>query len=76
MGIPTGGYPKMVTGTDASGRVAPLIYPAGNAKQYQFVVFNNAAEEAVYTNNGVAASSFIGPSSSHGNGWSSGQWKK
>ncbi len=74
MGIPTGSYPKMVTGTDAGGRTAPLVYPAGDAKQYLFVIFNNAADEAAYANNGIAASSVIPSSSTHGNGWASGQW--
>lgn len=76
MGIPTGSYPKMVTGAGPGGRTEPLIYPPGDAKQYTFVIFNNAADEAAYANNGVTASSAIPSSSTHGNGWASGQWNK
>lgn len=72
MGIPTGSYPKMVTATDASGRTVPLVYPAGDAKQFRFVVFNNAADEAAYSNNGVTVTSVAGP---HTNTWENG-WRK
>lgn len=77
MTIPAGqGYPKMATGSDGV-RSVPLIYPAGDPKQYQFVILNSAAEEAAYTGNGVLVSVLVSPpSSSHGNGWSNGQWKK
>ena len=71
MGIPSGNYPKMVT--DSAGRV-PLVYPSGHAKQFTFVIFNNATEEAAYTSNGVAITTIANPTSGSGNGWSSGQW--
>lgn len=76
MGIPTGGYPKMVTGGDANGRSVPLVYPTGDAKQYMFVIFNSAADEQAYTGNGVAITAVSPPTSTHGNGWSGGNWKK
>jgi hypothetical protein len=73
--IPTGNYPKMVTASNGVN-VVPLVYPAGDAKQFTFVILNNASEETAYTGNGVLASSVAGASSSHGGGWSSGNWKK
>jgi hypothetical protein len=69
--IPSGGYPKMVTASDGR-RTVPLVWPAGDVKQFTPVILNNAAEEAAYTGNGVAITS------THGTGtpdsWSSG-WK-
>lgn len=60
--IPTGNYPKMVT----IGAV-PAVYPAGDAKQYKMVIFNNSTEEKAYANNGVATVSTI--ASGTGNSW-------
>lgn len=71
MGIPTGtSYPKMVTGTDVTGRLVPLVYPAGDAKQFTIVVLNNANEEKAYAGNGVTITSVTGISS---NSWENGQ---
>ncbi len=69
MGIPSGtSYPKMVTvAQGAGGGLVPAMYPAGNAKQFQFVVFRNATDEAAYTSNGVAPISAV--PSGHGNSW-------
>lgn len=51
--IPGGtSYPKMVTMSDGA-RTVPLVYPAGDAKQFTYVLFNNAADEAAYGGNGV-----------------------
>ena len=70
MGIPAGtSYPKMVTGTDASGRLVPLVYPEGDAKQFTIVTFANATEEAAYTGNGVTITSVAGPTV---NSWENG----
>src|ERR1700751_3502743 len=68
--IPAGGYPKMVTATDGK-RVVPLVWPAGDAKQFTFVFLNNAADEAAYTGNGVVITSTHGTST---DSWSTG-WK-
>ena len=71
MGIPAGtSYPKMVTGTDTGGRLVPLVYPEGDAKQFTIVTFANATEEAAYTSNGVTITSVVGGSTNiWGNGW-------
>lgn len=67
MGIPTGSYPKMVTGTDGMGRVVPLVYPAGDAKQFAIVILADANAERAYAGNGVLTVSSI--SSGPGNSW-------
>jgi hypothetical protein len=57
MGIPptSGGYPKMVTlAQGPNGGLVPAVYPAGHAKQFNYVIFNNAADEQGYTGNGIA----------------------
>jgi hypothetical protein len=57
MTIPAGGYPKQPFGTDPqTGRLVNLVYPAGDAKQFRYIVFNNVADEAAYSGNGVPAS--------------------
>jgi hypothetical protein len=57
MTIPSGGYPKTPFGVDTTtGRTTNLVYPSGDAKQFTYVVFNSAADEAAYTGNGVPAS--------------------
>ena len=68
-------YPKMKTGTVGSATV-PLTYPPGDANQYKIIVFANAAAEAAYAGNGVTAPPAYVPTSSHGNGYSDGNWKK
>ena len=69
MGIPSGtSYPKMVTvAAGPGGGLVPAMYPAGNAKQFQFVVLNSADDEKAYTSNGVAPVSSIGSGPS--NSW-------
>lgn len=77
MGVPTGqSYPKMVTATGPGGSTVPAVYPAGNAKQFMFVILANAAEEAAYTGNGIPITAVAGPTPSNGNGWGSGGWTK
>jgi hypothetical protein len=83
--IPSGGYPKMPTATDVAGRSVPLVFPAGDANQFQFAIINNSTEEAAFNagtgkfaNAPVAITTVSGGVvSSHGNGgWISGNWKK
>lgn len=73
MGIPTGlSYPKMVTGTDALGRTVPLVFPAGDPKQFAYVILANQAAEQAYTGNGVLPVSILpsgNPTNSPGNSW-------
>ncbi len=71
--IPTGGYPKMVTASNGVNTV-PLVFPAGDAKQYMYVILNSAAEEAAYAGNGVLITSVAPATSSHGNGYAGGLW--
>jgi hypothetical protein len=83
--IPTGNYPKMVTGTDVAGHAVPLVFPAGDINQFMFVILANAAEETAFNaGTGKFANTAVpittvngGSSSSHGaGGWISGNWKK
>jgi len=81
--VPSGNYPKMVTTTDASGRVVPTVFPAGDANQFNFCILNNSTEEVQFntmtgrfTNSPVAISTVSGPTHGNGNGWTSGGWKK
>jgi hypothetical protein len=71
--IPTGNYPKMVTASNGVN-IVPLVYPPGDAKQFMYVILNNATEEAAYAGNGVLISSIAPASSSHGNAYQTGQW--
>jgi hypothetical protein len=78
--IPTGGYPKMPLTNSV-----PLVFPAGDANQFNFVILSSVADEQSFNagtgrfvNTPVAITTVSGPvSSSHGNnGWISGNWKK
>lgn len=69
MGVPTGGYPKMVTGTDGLGRLVPLVWPAGHAKQFTYVILNNATDETAYTGQGALPAGTVVSGSGMPNTW-------